>query len=149
MRLASLATATLLALSAVPLAVLPASASAQPASCSLNITELSAATARVRIHCRAESPFSDRLTWIRLHGDDSFKDDTLMGCPPTGTLFTWTSDLDSEYLDEDLADTDEIYATVQFRRADGSTYWRGTRPVSGRYGSAAALLNPGKCGTPA
>ncbi|MEV5410833.1 hypothetical protein AB0K60_18575 [Thermopolyspora sp. NPDC052614] len=88
----------------------------------------------------------DSISSVDIWASDTFSDDLLLHypvqCPSTSQYpvtkrIRWT--VYSEYLDEDLLDSDEIYARVAVKKADGKTYVLQSNVAKGRWGKTIDL----------
>lgn len=84
-------------------------------------------------------PSQDKLWKINIWGDDTFSDNLItsyrLDYCATPRMIRWA--VLEDRLNEDLADRDEIYAGVWFKRTDGKTYGIQSNTVTDAWGFSA------------
>ncbi|GIH22881.1 hypothetical protein Aph01nite_11910 [Acrocarpospora phusangensis] len=90
--------------------------------------------------CPPKSP-GDVIWKINLWGDDTISDNRIhtyyVDCDLPSTV---TMNIHENRLNEDIADRDEIYAGVWFRRPDGSTYGIQSITIAGWWGVSNVII---------
>jgi hypothetical protein len=131
-------TATLTLTAPAPAAT---AATIAPGTCLLQVADAGGDFVRVTLTC-ANRANGDNIDVFKLYGEDVVTDNLLY------TVATRTAQtslvIHENYLNEDISDRDEIYATAWIRKPNGSVYRISSNKLTGWWGIGWCCLPPGK-----